>query len=198
MDEKAFFKVPLDQLDSFAEMLFSVTMESMMEAKVEHSRNGPADLDPKIMYIAEGQSGMTMIAPIVIGPEMPPPAVLQATLGQARQNLGPPLFVAFACEAWMKLFEHDKRERFDQENYQRGDFAKDPEGVECLTLAIVHRQPTGGLRMMYTSQPYHYGDGTVIFDEAFTLDTEGQMGDEAAMEGSITSIIRQAFEIGSN
>jgi len=176
--------------DELAHKTFDMCMEAMMEAKQQLSRNGPDDLSPKVIYIPE-RGNPVFIHPVAVGGnyEPDPPEMLAATLTVAWAEVGAPSLIAFCSEAWMKVFEEGEDVPAD---YQRGDFARDPKGVEVLSVCMVYRRGHG-LRSLYQVQPFHYGDGTVIFDERPDIVEEALK--EGEIGGRMTEIMRRAFMV---
>ena len=188
----------LDELPEMADFMMRTIKESYMQAKVEVTRNGPQDLEPRIMYMPITLDSMMGIVP-VLPPGVDPPTGLGLALLAARQKFGAPAMVMFMSEAYMKIFDSEDRTAFEaeMEHHQRGDWVNDPTASECLTIHLAHLMPDGiTVRYLFTNIPFRYEDGSVTFGDIHYVDSEDK--DAELGEGVMSDVIFAAFSAASN
>jgi hypothetical protein len=146
--------------EGMAEYLQLAT-NTVVEAKQEWVRDGPADLPPMLVwYFTQRESMQLPLAEIVTEMEVHPVDVISQMLPQLRSVTGPPFGVLFVIEGYFA-----PAEKQDLRSFKRGSLAArfargDPAVCEALTLTIVDAED-----MVTRHMPFRYGDGSVIWDE---------------------------------
>lgn len=169
--------------------MFKAGVDAARELKEEAVINGPEDIPMLVTAIMPHGAFQLPIDQMCEGMHVRPPEALAAALQVVTSALGRPIAVIMLLET---LFKEVKTEE-ERPPHRTGEFAErwdrgDREGLR-EALVVTFATPT---QFRSEFMPYHYGDGSVVWDEGSTTDIEG-WPDNAESSGNVEEAIAVAF-----
>jgi hypothetical protein len=169
--------------------MFTRAVDAAREFKEMVVTNGPEDLPTLATAIMPHGAFQLPIDQMCDGMQVRPPEALAAALQVVTSALGRPIAVILLLETLYRRFEPDEEVRPPlragelSERWNDGD-------REGLAEALV---VTFATSVQYRSEfmPYHYGDGSVVWDEGSTTDLEEWP--DGDLTGNVEMAIAVAF-----
>jgi len=164
---------------------FETSAQVAREIKEAITINGPEDIPILVTVITDTGSMELPVQQMCDQMDMRPPEVLAINLKISRQVVGMPIAVMCLMETvYVKL-------RDEHEEYERGALADrfyrgDRTVAEALVMTIATRD-----RYASEFMPFHYGDGSVVWDEGARTEIEGWP--EVELHERIAEAIQIAF-----
>jgi len=152
---------------------FEALIELARETKEELVVNGPEDL-PVLATVVTDAGGMQLpVQQMCEGMDIRPPEALAINMQITRQVFGTPIAVMCLMETVYVKAETEEEAEDQIAQHQVGEmsqrfFEGDRSVREALVMTIATRD-----RYASEFMPFHYGDGTVVWDEGARTEIEG-------------------------
>jgi hypothetical protein len=154
---------------------FKISVDLARETKQDVVVNGPEDL-PVLATVVTDAGSMTLpVQEMCDGLDMRPPEALAINMQITRQAMGIPIAVMVLMETVYRKVESEQEAEAQLESLgsEPGALAQrwynGESGInEALVMTIATRD-----RYVSEFMPYHYGDGSVVWDEGSRNETEG-------------------------
>jgi len=165
--------------------MFDHAVSTAREYKEAITTNGPEDMPDQCIAVLPQGHFHCPIEAMCEGMDIRPPDAIALSLQALRQSMGQPIAVLVLVETVYRHIEHDAPPLPTgalSEAWQRGDQSIH----EALTVAM-------GTPHRYAVEfmPYHYGDGTVVWDEGTRREYDDWPDHE--VHENVAEAVRMAF-----
>lgn len=168
---------------------YAKAVKMAREHKVEAVVDGPADLADQCVVVMPQGSFACPIRPMCDSLGINPPEAIMVSMQTLRQTMGQPIAVLVLIETVYRVAHLSEHKPDRGEIAEAWHAGTDINIKEALTVVVATPH-----RVAIEFMPYHYGDGSVVWDEGNRRDLTEDWPDVDVDDGTgVTEAVRTAF-----